>query len=315
MGSGTDRHGLRVTNGPHLLCIGDLGIDHVIRVPRLPGRDEKIGGTLVARSLGGMAANVAVGATRLGTPARLVAPTGDDDMGREARAGLARAGVDASHVAVRASANTFFCMILLDESGEKALVRAEGAAFLPVPSEVSPDTFQSIAHAHLVHPDADLFEKVIRLAREVGATLSIDLEETDLPANDGRLAMLVQSVDILFLGAGTRAVVERRLGPIRAKERQMIVTTKGAGGAELDDGGKCAQVSGFATRAVDTLGAGDAFAAAFLHAWLAGRAPDDALAFANAAGALATQAFGAQTAMATADKVNTMLVGMSRHDA
>jgi ribokinase len=304
-----------VTDRTHLLCIGDLGIDHVIRVPRLPGRDEKIGGTLVARSPGGMAANVAVGATRLGTTARLVAPTGDDAVGQEVREALAREGVDASHVAVRAGAHTFFCMILLDESGEKALVRAEGAAFLPVPPELSPDTFRGIDHAHLIHPDADLFAKAQRLAREVGATLSLDLETTDLPADDARLAALVRDVDILFFGAGTRAVVERRLGPVRAKEGKMIVTTRGARGAELDDGGRCAEVAGVATGAVDTLGAGDAFAAAFLHARLAGRAPQQALAFANAAGALATRSFGAQAGMARADEVDAMLSDMSQQDA
>ena len=304
-----------MTGSARLLCIGDLGIDHVIRVPRLPGRDEKTGGTLMARGPGGMAANVAVGATRLGTRARLVAPTGDDAMGLEAREALARDGVDASHVAVRAGASTFFCVILLDESGEKALVRAEGAAFLPVPSELSPDAFHGIAHAHLIHPEAELFVRARQLAREVGATLSLDLEEADLPADDARLAELVRHVDILFLGTGSRAAVEHRLGPIRAREGQMIVTTRGAGGAELDAGGTCVQVPGVATGAVDTLGAGDAFAAAFLHARLAGRAPDRALAFANAAGALATQAYGAQPGMARADEVDAMLSHASRQDA
>jgi ribokinase len=67
------------------------------------------------------------------------------------------------------------------------------------------------------------------------------------------------------------------------------------------------QVPAHALKAVDTLGAGDAFAAAFLHAHLAGRAPPDALAFANAAGALATQSFGAQSGMPGAGAVDRML--------
>jgi len=309
-----------VTRTARLLCIGDLGIDHVIRVPRLPGRDEKIGGTLVARGPGGMAANVAVGASRLGTPARIVAATGDDAMGREARAALADEDVDTAFVAVRPGASTFFCVILLDESGEKSLVRAEGAAFLPRASELSRDALDGIAHAHLVHPDAGLFARARDLVRGAGASLSLDLEETDIPADDAHLAALVDAVDIRFLGDRSRAAVERRLGPRQAKDGKMIVTTRGARGAELDTGGRRAQVAGLATVAVDTLGAGDAFAAAFLHARLAGRAPGDALAYANAAGALATQAFGAQAlgaqaGIAATDRIDAMLSDAGRSRA
>lgn len=292
---------------PRLLCIGDLGIDQVIRVPHLPGRDEKIGGRLAARGPGGMAANVAVGAARLGTPARLVAATGDDAMGQEARAALACEGVDVSCLVTRPGVPTFFCVILLDGSGEKALVRAEGAAFLPAAADLTPEAFRGIAHAHLIHPEAALFARTHRLARQAGATLSLDLEEADIPAGDAALAALVGGVDILFLGARSRAAVEARLGPIEAKDGQMIVTTRGAQGAGIDHAGKGARVPGHTLRAVDTLGAGDAFAAAFLHAHLAGQAPGDALAFANAAGALATQALGAQGGMARADEVERML--------
>jgi ribokinase len=290
-----------------LLCIGDLGIDQVIGVPHLPGRDEKIGGRLAARGPGGMAANVAVGATRLGTPARLIAATGDDAMGQEARAALAAEGVDVSSLVTRRGVPTFFCVILLDESGEKALVRAEGAAFLPAAADLTPGAFRGIVHAHLIHPEAALFARARALTREIGATLSLDLEAADIPAGDAALAALVGAVDILFLGARSRAAVEARLGPIEAKDGQMIVTTRGAQGAALDHAGQGVQVPGHALKAIDTLGAGDAFAAAFLHAHLAGRAPPDALAFANAAGALATQSFGAQSGMPGAGAVDRML--------
>jgi ribokinase len=262
-----------------------------------------------------MAANVAVGATRLGTPARLVAATGDDPMGEEARAALAREDVDVSGVAVRRGAATFFCVILLDGSGEKALVRAEGAAFLPDPAELSPEAFRGVAHVHLIHPRAELLARTRTLAHEAGATLSLDLEEADIPAGDDALEALVDTVDILFLGARSRAAVERRLGGLQPRDGRMILTTRGAGGADLEAGGRRLQVPGHALRPVDTLGAGDAFAAAFLHAWLAGQGPTDALAFANAAAAHATQAFGAQAGLARPGEVAAMLCGTGRRHA
>lgn len=305
-----------VTAPPRLLCIGDLGMDHVLHVPHLPGRDEKIGGTPMARGPGGMAANVAVGATRLGTPARLVAAAGGDAMGREALDALRSEGVDVSSVTVRPDATTFYCVVLLDESGEKALIRAEGAAFLPVAADLSPAAFDGIAHAHLIHTETELFRRAQTLARQVGATLSLDLEATDIPADGDRLAELVAGVDILFLGTDSRAAVEARLGPVGTMVGQMAVTTCGARGAELEWGAhKPVRVAGHPVRTVDTLGAGDAFAAAFLHLWLGGHAPRAALDFANAAGAIATLAYGAQTGMARADAVKRFLAKPEQRSA
>ena len=77
-------------HSPVLLCIGDIDMDIIIRVPSPPGRDQKVDGARVAQTAGGMAANVAVGASRLGTKTRLLGTVGDDAMGREALAALRR---------------------------------------------------------------------------------------------------------------------------------------------------------------------------------------------------------------------------------
>jgi len=283
---------------PRLLCIGDLGLDLVISVPRLPGRDQKIAGREVARGAGGMAANVAVGAQRLGTPARLVATVGNDPDGREAIRHLETEGVDVGHVKTKVGEATFYCVILLDQSGEKALVRAAGGTFLPDPSDLDAAVFADVTHVHFIHPDPAVFRRGRDLARAIGASISLDLEAADMPSDPGALAALISELDVLFLSMGSRAAPESVAGPVRPQEGQIVVTTLGASGATVETAGGVARVDGRRVDVVDTLGAGDAFAAAFLHVWLGGAPHDEALAFANSAAALSTRGYGAQSALA-----------------
>jgi ribokinase len=76
-----------------------------------------------------------------------------------------------------------------------------------------------------------------------------------------------------------------------------VVRKHGADGAELVDDGHRYDHPGFAADAVDTTGAGDAFAAGFLAACLGGRGREEALVVANACGALAAEVRGARAAL------------------
>lgn len=296
-----------MADAPRLLCVGDLGLDIVIRVPGLPGPDQKVSGREVARGAGGMAANVAVGACRLGTPARLVAAIGDDASGGEAEMHLAREGVDLAHLARLRDSTSFYCVILLDPSGEKALVRAAGDTFLPEPEALTTAAFGGIAHVHFIHPDPGLMRRGCELARAAGATISLDLEPADIPGAGSAFSHLLDRLDILFLSQESRAALEANVGPLRERLELVVVTTRGAGGAEVSHKGRTASVKGHATAVADTLGAGDALAAAFLHAWLSGETPQEALRFANAAAALSTERHGAQPGLGRLHEINDFL--------
>ena len=65
-----------------------------------------------------------------------------------------------------------------------------------------------------------------------------------------------------------------------------------------------------AVEAVDTTGAGDAFDAGFLAAWLEGRPLADALRFAVACGSLSTRAAGGTDAQATREEAEAAAAGI-----
>lgn len=293
--------------GPLLLCVGDIDMDLIVRVKRPPGRDQKVDGTRVAQSGGGMAANVAVGASRLGTRARIIGAIGDDATGRDALAVLETEGVDHKFVAVRPGEATFFCVIMVDDEGEKSLIKILSPAYLPRPDDLVASAFEGVSNVHMTFTRWELAEQVISLGRAAGATISLDLEAADLPDAGPYIADLVQSVDLLFLSEHSRREVEGIIGPLGSKEDQIVLTTLGDRGAMLEKAEFRCVLPGHQVDVVDTSGAGDAFAAAFLHARLNGAELESALSFANAAAALSTRAYGAQAGLATSEEVAAFL--------
>jgi ribokinase len=78
----------------------------------------------------------------------------------------------------------------------------------------------------------------------------------------------------------------------------LVATTRGAGVASLErDGEVIAEARPPATEAVDATGAGDTFTAALTVALVEGQAPEAALQFACAAGAVAVTKMGAQPSL------------------
>jgi sugar/nucleoside kinase (ribokinase family) len=82
------------------------------------------------------------------------------------------------------------------------------------------------------------------------------------------------------------------IADILARGIKMIVVKRGAEGASFHDAHSDVYVPAFQVDEIDPTGAGDAFGATFITAWLRGLGPRDALRAANAAGALAVQVKG-----------------------
>jgi len=88
----------------------------------------------------------------------------------------------------------------------------------------------------------------------------------------------------------------------------LIVVTLGAGGAVAWDGETGIVSPGFVVPVVDPTGAGDAFRAGFVRAWLAGgRDIAGLLDHANATAALNCRAIGAQAGLPTFPEVQALV--------
>ncbi len=88
----------------------------------MPEHDQKVLGQLVGKQPGGMGGNVACGASRLGLRTGMVSWVGDDADGQLVLDDLRHFGVDTGHVKVEPDTTTNFTTVLIDPTGEKAIV-------------------------------------------------------------------------------------------------------------------------------------------------------------------------------------------------
>jgi ribokinase len=300
-----------------VLCVGDIDVDLFVSVPVIPGFDQKVGGRHLGQMPGGMSANSAVAFARLGRPARLVAAIGDDAGGREALAKVAAEGVDVSHVVRRNGVNSFTCVVLLSPSGEKSLIRLETDAYMPRIDDITAEVFDGIRHVHVTYGDAALTEHVLTQAHERGLTTSLDLEPPDIGRAPEYLSTVLRLVDTLFVNREAWLSAAEVLGATlyrgMLKQPGEIILTMGADGCRHIGPAGETTMPGVPLHSIDTTGAGDCFAAAYITRKLEGAKLQDRLRFANAAAALATLAYGAQTAMPSRSAVDDLL--MSRETA
>jgi ribokinase len=290
---------------PLFLCIGDLDVDVMIEVDRLPTRDGKVNGIVKQKAPGGMAGNVAAGLARLGSRVRVLGRVGDDTDGAFAVESLQQVGVDTGFVSRLEGVATFSCISLLTPDGEKSLVKLMTAAYRPEASDLTEATLKGVRHLHVTSiGDPALCRRVVDAARSLGATASLDIERADCPDNAAALLDAIGGFDLIFCNAESRAFVDAALKRPLAGLVAAVVTTLGADGAQVETAEGRISVPGFTPKIVDTTGAGDCFAAACLHARLAARLDwGDAIRFANCAAAISTTGLGAQSALPTADQV------------
>ena len=277
-------------NSKHVLTLGDVNVDMVIRLPeRIPGKMPQL--TPPTLFGGGSVGNVAVALARLGVPVAFVGTVGDDGFGRFAREDLASEGVDVTYLRpVDAFTTTVFALI--EPDGER-LVTAwppENAAhtFLR-PQDVEAVDFSRAAWLHTsgmvmrASPVREAALHAMALARRAGVPVSLDLNlrlelwgwGDDIRATITRAVALA---DVVFGSAAEEIAPLAEVDDHEAAARALaegtrtVIARLGAGGAlVVTPQGEAAHVAGFPTPVVDTLGAGDAFNGGFIAARLAGQ--------------------------------------------
>ena len=276
---------------PAAVVLGDLALDVVLAPARPLEHATDVPGRVVLRQ-GGSAASTARGLARLGIPVTLVCAVGRDGPGRALVAALRSDGVRVRAVRVRGLPTARIGM-LVGAAGERSFVADRGAADRLSPGDLDPLWFAGAAVLHLPaysllgSPLGEAGRAAVGLARNAGARVSLDLASAGplLAGGRGAAHALVRDVapDLLFTTAGEAAAFlgagEPELDGL-VRFAPLVVVKRGAAGATAFIRGRGAGDVGrtdVATRplpAADTTGAGDAFDAGFLAAWLAAPAAD-----------------------------------------
>ena len=311
-----------------LLCLGGSSPDLILRVPRLPNRDEKLVVEFAGRAPGGLVANTACAAARLGLRVSWAGALGDDDGGRVIREGFAAFGVDDSLAVIHPGAMSDFTVILLDPSGERTILVVPTLPSPPPLTEAIRAALGQTRVAYTMPYPPHLFTPLAEAVHVGGGLVAVDVEDSSPARGDDLQAALAQS-DLIFCNRRGLALAtgsdDPATGATCLLERgpQCVVVTLGAQGAyalayssftkpPVSSVSRKAVVSssvpGHNVPVADSTGAGDCFHAAFIFGHLQGWPLARALAFANAAAALSVQKVGARTGYPTRSEVENFLI-------
>lgn len=267
-----------------LTVVGSVNLDLVASGSALPRPGQTVTGAVLARHPGGKGANQALAARRLGAEVRLVARVGADPFADEALALLRADGVDLSDCQTVADAPTGVALICVAADGENQISVAPGANLSLTRSHL-PDLGGEAVLLQLEVP-RETVEAAVRNAR---GFVALNLAPAAEIARE-----TLERADLIIVNEGEAAFYDDSLAGLPG----LIAVTLGARGARLVRAGELvAEASPPPVAAIDTTGAGDAFSGALVVALLEGQAPDAALRFACAAGALAASAAGAQPSL------------------
>ena len=291
--------------------IGSINTDMVARTPRFPAPGESIIGSVFRTEFGGKGANQAIALARLGAEVCMAGKVGDDLFGKKYLEHLIEEKVNVDCVAVETGETTGVADIWVADSGENSIISIPGANakcdldWLNSALERLSDCDIFLLQLEIPH---ETVGTALKKLREMGKTVILDpAPAVPLPAEWLACADYITpnetELEILTGDLPKNATVEARIRRLVGESNRMVIHKRGAEGAFIGTKDGVLPVSGFKVKAVDTTAAGDTFNAGLAAGLAMGKPIEECVRLANAAGALAVTALGAQGCMPTLEMI------------
>lgn len=289
------------TSPVDIVVVGSINADLTVRVRRHPHPGETLLGTGGGITPGGKGANQAVAAALQGGAVAMVGAVGADAYAEPATEYLRASGVDMSGVA-SVDETTGLAVITVSDDGENSIVVVPGAN-ATVTADFVEERAPLIESARVVllqgEIPADGFAAAVRLTTgrvvvNLAPVIEVDrkslLRADPIMANEHEAGLLLEQ-----LGAGISSdIPEELVSALLDAGFPSVVLTIGARGALVGDASGLTKIPTPHITPVDTVGAGDAFAGAFVARLVAGDDLVTASRHAARVGAFAATGHGAQ---------------------
>lgn len=277
---------------PDFVCVGDTTRDlflfvedAVVNNGKLElGYGQKIPVKQTAWALGGNAANVSVGLSRLGISTALVTVFGDDDRGAWIKRVLMENGVELGFSATDQKRQSNLSAIIVFDGertiltyhsvGEKQIGGLPDSAWLyltSAPGQESQDIFAKVLAKKQARAETKVaFNPNIADIKKGVASLSSALKVTDV-------LLLNREEAVLLLGLSPQAQLEDLARKLTELGPKTVAITDGPAGASVLANDEFLKKPAVGGKAFETTGAGDAFSSGFLAAVFRGEDMETAL--------------------------------------
>jgi 5-dehydro-2-deoxygluconokinase len=304
----------------HVICMGRAGVD--LYAEQVGAPLERV--TSFAKYVGGCAANIAVGAARLGLRVGMLSRVANDPLGRFVRDFLIGEGVDVSAVRFDAHHLTGLAILGIEPPDTFPLVfYREDCADVQITREDVDLSGLLSARALVVtgtglsrEPSRDATHHAVGIARTAGVRVVLDLDVRTMLWKLGAEEMreeVARTLPLADVVVGTEeevAAVSGSVDALRAATPGLVIVKRGAQGATAyaREGGPV-HSPGFRVTVLNAVGAGDGFMAGFLSGWLTDRPLEESLRRANASGAIVASRHACAPAMPTPAELRALMGG------
>lgn len=291
-----------------LIGVGLPVTEIVLRVRRLPVAPGRHAATPVSKLPGGAIPNATCAAARLGLRAGFIGWVGDDAEAQAIREDFLRREVDPTGLVSMGGDPTPFTVILVDGEGRRA------SLYPAVPLGTEPLTYEQLnfarrARAVFTFPrDLQWCGQLRSVTLDSGGLLALDVP-VSTPMRGADLVNVIHMAEVVFVTQDSLKAL--KLPSLRklVDRHQWVIMEAGDKGAYGIEAGQRKPVFSPAPQmpVKDWSGADDCFRAALLAARLDRASLIEALAFANAAAALAAQHIGTRDGLPTRAAIEALL--------
>ena len=254
--------------------LGALNYDVLYAVERIARGGEEVGILDIKKAPGGSAANTIVALARLGSAVGFVGVVGSDDEGQLIIDDFQSEGVTTR--ITRAEGYTGAAIGFVDPEGERALYIYPG---VNDQLDITGIDLEFVNDARFLHTSSFVNNTQLamqrELARELQAQLSFSPGMLCFTYKLSDLEELIARSTVVFLSLGELNCLISSEDYAQGAEKiissgaQIVCVTLGAKGCYIaDQSGAAHLIEAYPAQAVDTTGAGDAFAAGFLFGLL-----------------------------------------------
>lgn len=290
---------------PNIAVVGSLNADLTAYVETLPQPGQTIMSHDFVVYPGGKGANQAVAAAKLGAKVTMFGCLGSDSYSGMLRDSLENVGVSTTDLVTIEDSPTGAAIILVENSSENEIVVIPGAN-----ARFSPDVLEQVHTEKIEQADALLLQLEIPLesvakAAQIAHNAGVPVILNPAPVCELPIEFL-KHVDILVPNQTELEKLQANGLPLEKLFTlgiKIILETRGANGVWVHTQDASRHVEAVKVNAIDTVGAGDTFVAAFAVAYSSGADLLDAVRFANQAAAFTTTRKGAQSSFPNSEEL------------
>lgn len=238
-------------------------------------------GMAKSKASGGSAANTIHGLSHMGIETGFVGTVGNDDMGRFFKKDMQVNNINP--ILFRTMNETGRAMALISKDSERTFATYLGAAVDLSSDDITHDIFEDYDYFYVegyLVQDREMFEKALRLASKAGMTICLDLASYNIVADnvDFFKKMISEYVDILFaneeeIRSFTGKSPEKGAADV-SEICDLVVIKLGAEGSFCVCKEGVERIGVRPSKAIDTTGAGDLFAAGFIYGQIKGHSTE-----------------------------------------